>query len=77
MADINVERKPRSMAPLLLALLLVVVIAAAAWWYLGSPDRDAAEAPPASEVQGSPNASGTMNPAAPPPGSTTPDTTGY
>ena len=56
MADINVERKRRSVWPLLLALLLVAAIAVAAWAYLRSQDDGVSDAPPAAEVQSAPGA---------------------
>lgn len=83
MADINVERKRRSVWPLLLALLLVAAVAAGAWWYMNSEDRDDADT--AAEVQGAPEATPypgttgeTTYPAASPPTDTMPaTTTGY
>ncbi|HET7460552.1 MAG TPA: hypothetical protein VFJ82_04870 [Longimicrobium sp.] len=39
MADISVERKPRSPVGLILAILLLAAIAAGVWWYM-SHDRD-------------------------------------
>lgn len=93
MADINVERKRRSVWPLLLALLLVAAIAVAAWAYLRSQnDGGVSDAAPAAEVQSTPDAvtspppgtmGGTTDPAATPPAGTTgstappPSTTGY
>lgn len=35
MADISVERKPRSPLGLILAIILLVAIAGAVWWYMG------------------------------------------
>jgi hypothetical protein len=34
MADINIERKRRSLWPWLLSLLIIAAIAAAVWWYM-------------------------------------------
>lgn len=77
MADINVERKRRSVWPLLLALLLIAAIAVAAWQYLASQnDAGVSETTPAAEVQSTPDAGNT----APAPGTTTappPTTSGY
>lgn len=67
MADINIERKRRSVLPLLLALLVVAAVAVAAWLYLGDRDGVDADSAPAAEVQNSPDAG-----YAPPP-----TTTGY
>ena len=49
MADINVERRPRSKMPLLLALLLVAALAVAAWMYFQNRDREALDTAPAAE----------------------------
>lgn len=35
MADIPVERKPRSPLGLILAIVLLAAIAAGVWWYMG------------------------------------------
>lgn len=66
MADINIERKRRSVWPLLLTLLIVAAIAAAAWLYLDSRQDAEADAAPAAEVQNSPDGVYT-----PPPATTT------
>lgn len=34
MADINIQRKRRSIGPLLIILLLLALVAAGVWWYL-------------------------------------------
>ena len=46
-ADISVERKPRSRLPLLLLILVIVVLAAAAWWYYNSHHAAANQPAPA------------------------------
>ncbi|HSU12892.1 hypothetical protein [Longimicrobium sp.] len=40
MADISVERKPRSPLPMILAILLVAAIAVGAWWYMTHRNAD-------------------------------------
>jgi len=59
MADINIERKRRSVWPWLLALLLVLVIAAAAWWFLGQKRRS----PNAEDERDTTTSPGAMAPA--------------
>lgn len=49
MADISVERKPRSPLGLILGLLLLAAIAAGVWWFM-SRDRHDAPAAPAAEA---------------------------
>ncbi|HET7230305.1 MAG TPA: hypothetical protein VFJ16_09895 [Longimicrobium sp.] len=58
MADISVERKPRSPLGLILAIVLLAAIAGGVWWYMGH-DRDehaapAAPAPPAATAPANP-----------------------
>lgn len=65
MADINVERKRRSIWPLLLALLLIVAVAVAAWQYMAANDDDVSDTTPAAEVQGTPDAGSTAPAPAP------------
>lgn len=40
MADISVERKPRSPLPMILAILLVAAIAVGVWWYMTHRNAD-------------------------------------
>jgi len=51
-ADISVERKPRSPMGLILAIVLLAAIAGGVWWYMGQngsrPDVAAPTAPAAS-----------------------------
>lgn len=57
MADISVERKPRSPMGLILAIVLLAAIAGGVWWYMSqNAGRPAAEAP------GAPAAPATANP---------------
>jgi hypothetical protein len=55
MADINIERKRRSVVPLLLTLLTLAAIAVAAWLYLDDRNGVDADSAPAAEVQTSPD----------------------
>ncbi|HEY0023876.1 MAG TPA: hypothetical protein VGB24_13230 [Longimicrobium sp.] len=47
MADISVERKPRSPMGLILGLLLLAAIAAGVWWFMGRGGDERAPAAPA------------------------------
>lgn|GEM_PF-2058581 len=48
MADISVERKPRSPMGLILAIVLLAAIAGGVWWYMGqNGDRPDVAAPTA------------------------------
>lgn len=48
MADISVERKPRSPVGLILAIVLLAAIACGVWWYMSHhADRPAVVAPAA------------------------------
>ena len=58
MADISVERKPRSPLGLILAIVLLAAIAGGVWWYM-SQNGDgraapAAPAPPAATAPANP-----------------------
>jgi hypothetical protein len=46
-ADISVERKPRSPVGLILGLLLLAAIAAGVWWFMGRGGDEPAPAAPA------------------------------
>ncbi len=57
MADISVERKPRSPLGLILGIVLLAVIAGVVWWYMSQNGGHPAAAAPAA-----PAAPATANP---------------